>query len=49
MKIQGYNFTASKTMAEVIIVSNRCTCFPSEPQLRKKKKKKQQQQKTPAL
>ena len=39
MKIQGYNFTASKTMAEVIIVSNRCTCFPSEPQLRKKKKR----------
>lgn len=39
MKTQGNNFCASKTIAEVIIVSNRSTCFTSEQQLRKKKKK----------
>lgn len=36
MKIQGNSFSASKTMAEVIIVSNRSACFSSEQQLRKK-------------
>ena len=38
MKSQGNSFSASKTMAEVIIVSNRSACFSTEQQLRKKKK-----------
>lgn len=38
MEIQGNNFSASETVAEVIIVSDRFPCFISEQQLRKKTK-----------